>query len=72
MKEFETCDLGERVVLVLSRRHRIKCWIIQRHFVISNISAGNITLCHGNILPASYGWIGPAVNRSSDCYCLTL
>jgi hypothetical protein len=38
--------LGEKVVLVLSKR-QWKMLGNAKTFVISNISAGNITLCHG-------------------------
>jgi len=32
----------------------------KRSFLISNVPAGNLTLCAGNMLPASYGLSGPA------------
>ena len=70
MEEFETCDLGEGVVLILSRRHRRKCPIIKRHLVISNISACNVTLCHRHHFACELRFIGPAVKHSSDRYCL--
>jgi hypothetical protein len=70
VKEFETCDLDKRVVVVLSRRHRKKCWIIQKHFVISNISAGSKTLCQGQHFAHELRLDWACLNLSSDRNCL--